>query len=96
MIMPEITEKTLLQTNNKALLNLLIGNDQERITEAFGDMNQLFDIFIDGEYACELDLRQKMLTSIQIMREFKVLFENTPTKTINRLKKKLSKTYENA
>lgn len=84
------------EENNQALLNLFLGHGPEQISFSLGNMNELFDIFLDTEYADDTELRQKMLNSVHVIRNLKNVIDTTPVKTIEKLKRKISKTFQNA
>lgn len=82
--------------NNKALLDLVIGHGQEKVSESLGDMDELFEMFIDTEYACDIDVRQRMLASIKVVRGVKTFVDTTPEKKFKKLEEKLYKTFQDA
>ena len=92
--MRDITEK--ITQNNNALLSLLLGKGQQDVSLSLGNINELFEIFLDTHYADDIDLRQKMLNSVHVVRDLKKLIETTPKASFKKLEKKLYKTFQDA
>lgn len=91
----ESTKKTKKE-NYKALLNLFLGHDQERIVQAFADASRMFEVYLESEYADDSEERRQFVYSSTILAECKVFVETTSEKKISKLLNKSRKSLNNA